>query len=71
MNVSPEVVAQIQQQCMLEARRECEAFVQQATMQLAHMQAVNEQLIRDKSELFQLLKTKVDEILLKESQVRK
>ena len=71
MNVSPEVVAQIQQQCMLEARREYDDLVQQANMQLAHMRAINEQLTQDKSELYQFLKTKVDEILLKESQVRK
>ena len=71
MNVSPEVVAQIQQQCMLEARGEYEDLVQQASVQLAHMQAINEQLTQDKSELFQLLKSKVDEILLKDSQVRK
>ena len=71
MNLSPEVVAQIQQQCMLEARKEYDNLVQQANMQLAHMRAINKQLIHDKSELFRLLKTKVDEILLKESLVRK
>ena len=57
-------VAHIQQQCMLEARREYEALVEQANMQLAHMQAIIEQLNKDKVELQHLLTSKLHEVCL-------
>ena len=67
MNVQPEtsdVIAQIHQLCMLEARRECDALVQQANMHLEHTQAIIEQLTKDKSQFQQLLSAKLHEVCL-------
>ena len=58
------IIAHIQQQCMLEARREYEALVEQANLGLAHMQAIIEQLNKDKDELQHLLTSKLHEVCL-------
>ena len=64
MNLSPDIVTQIQQHCMLEARREYETVVQEANTQLAHARAIIEQQERDKSELQQFLATKLHQVCL-------
>ena len=64
MNLSPDIVAQIQQQCMLEARREYETVVQEANLQLAHARTIIEQRDKDQLELQQLLTTKLYEVCL-------
>ena len=74
MNLSPEfaeVMARIQQQCILAARREYESFVQEAKSQLAHANSqlahasdIIEQRDKDNLELQQSLTTKVHEVCL-------
>ena len=64
MNLSPDTVVQIQQQCMLEARMEYETVIQEANLQLVHTRNIIEQRERDKLELQQLLTTKLHEVCL-------
>lgn len=64
MNLSQDyaqLVAQIQQECMLEARRQYEGLV---TQELLHRQAIIEQLEKDKLELYQFLCNKLHEVCL-------
>lgn len=58
-SLDAQIVAQIEQQCMLQARRECEALVEQ---QLGHAEAVIDQLGKDKTELHQLLVKQLQEV---------
>ena len=64
MNLPPDIVTQIQQHCMLEAKREYETAVQEANSQLAHASDIIEQQERDKLELQQFLATKLHEVCL-------
>lgn len=67
MNLSTdnaEIVAQIQQQCMQEARREYEATVQDTDLQLQHLQAIIVQRTKDNAEVKQLLSAKLHEVCL-------
>ena len=57
-------VAQIQQQCMVKARREYETVVQEANLQLTHARAIIEQQDRDKLELKQFLTAKLQEVCI-------
>ena len=64
MNLSPDIVAKIQEQCMLEARSKYQSVVQEANSQLAHAQAIIKEQQKDKLELQNLLSVKLHEVCL-------
>ena len=57
-----EIVAQVQQQCIQEAKRECDAIVQDANVQLEHLQGIIVQLNKDNFELKQSLSNQLQEV---------